>query len=148
MSKGLEALNKLCNYSILNSEDKPFSCTLRKEAKEYFEVIEKNLKEHEQYKDFVQDICNYLGLDDLFPYTDLKEIGKQIKVMSDNSHWFVVKQNEKKLTAFEIVKAKMVDVYVLSRSDSHNIYNERTRTNFARRPLTQEEFYFIKAALL
>ena len=70
------------------------------------ETIAKELKDKEEYEYFVQEICNYLGLDNLFPYKDLKEIEKQIKTIADSSHWIAVKQDQKKLKALEIFKVE------------------------------------------
>ena len=129
---GLEALEKICNRFPLNSTSSLIT------------PIEKELKEHEQYKEFVQDICNYLGLDDLFPYTDLNEIGKQIKSMSDNSHWFVAKQNEKKLKALEIINEKDVHIKYFKDSNSLDEYNEY-RIYFGN--LTKDEYDLLKEIL-
>lgn len=115
MKEELEALEKIdhtvClafneNNNALFNKDKyeHIDCKDIYEFVECYDIVEKALKEYKQYKDFVQEICNYLGLDNLFPYSDLKEIEKQIKTMADNSHWIVVKQDQKKLKALEIIK--------------------------------------------
>ena len=117
--------------------------------------IEEHLEDKEKYEDFVQEICNYLGLDNLFPYNNLKEIEKQIKTLADNSHWIAVMQDQKKLKALEIIKYKKVDCYQdIVDSDSYEEYLDNFEYqiklgNWNRKAvLSKEEYDYLKEGLL
>ncbi len=91
MSKGLEATKRLKWGYAITHEERINLC----------ECIEKELKEREKYKYFIQEICRYVGLDNLFPYDNLEEIEKEIKTMADNAHWYIANKNQKEL---ELIK--------------------------------------------
>ena len=104
-TKDMAKENPIKDFEILVEEYKDkWSKQMYDYFKECLSIIEQELKEKKKYKDFVQEICNYIGLDNLFPYNDLKEIEKQIKTIADNSHWIAVKQDQKKLKALETLK--------------------------------------------
>ena len=153
MSKGLDALEFVKTMPHENGGEVGIYAT------DKWATIEKELKDKEKYEDFVQEICRYIGLDNLFPYDNLEEIEKEIKTIADNSHWFAVKQDQKKLKALDIIKEKKVEVGELLENDTFVDYNETVfytypdkRSDKEYNPytyiLTQEEFDLLKEVLL
>lgn len=136
MNKSLEALERLRNTLLAEG--------YWQDILQDVSIIEKELKEHEKYKYFIQEICRYVGLDNLFPYDNLEEIEKEIKTMADNAHWYIANKNQK---ALEIIKRKVVLIDVLVDSENANDYNEFVSKSKDRH-LTQEEYDLLKKVLL
>ena len=94
MNEGLEKLKTIRHIHDME-------CGKDERINKDFDIIEKELKNKEKYENLIQELCNYLGLDNLFPYDNLEEIEKEIKTMADNSHWYIANKNQK---ALEIMK--------------------------------------------
>lgn len=147
MSKGLEELKDLKNAFIGHCRELKCEENYIKVCENKFGKIEKELKALEKYEDFVQEICRYIGLDNLFPYDNLEEIEKEIKTMADNAHWFAVKQDQKKLKALEIIKREPSMVGWQAGYEDYEDYLDNTPEE-QRYIKSKEEFDLLKEVLL
>lgn len=134
MSKSLEALERLRNTLLAEG--------YWQDILQDVSIIEKELKDKEKYENLIQELCNYLGLDNLFPYDNLEEIEKEIKTMADNAHWYIANKNQK---ALEIIKKyPMFYLHDDLPQGTYKMYDCELYSNY---DLTKEEYELLTEVL-
>lgn len=157
-SKPSEALNYLSQfinemtYCLENQKEfvKGYEKQIFWKYKNTFETTTKQalLKEQEQEKVIIE-LCEYCGMDNLYPYDNLKEIEITFKDTFDNyerqrmeSLGRLIKQKK----ILEIIKEKNVNIFLLKQSDTVIKYNAFVKIESVKgfKELTQEEFDTLK----
>lgn len=154
MSKGLGQLQFLRrNY-----------CVLKRERECACDIIEKELKEGEKDHELKVEICEYFGLDNLFPYNDNSKIMEKLK--ETQGHYYDIQfKKSKKEKALDIIRDKRVNadyfIYTcvknnwsyedyldeISNSDNLALCGQYCFSN--KQPiLTQEEYDLLKEVLI
>ena len=110
--------------------------------------------EDNKYKKLVCELCDFFGMDNLFPYEDTDAIWNSFMEMyEDNSEVrFKLMKKNKKAMACDILKKKNVDLqYVRTCIDDNQTvkrYNEYildcTMSHYMCDPLTEEEYELFK----
>jgi len=106
--------------------------------------------EDNKYKKLVCELCDFFGMDNLFPYEDTDAIWKSFMEMYDRNCEvsFKLMKKNKKAIACDILKKKNVDLqYVRTCIDDKQTvkrYNEyiidSTMSHYMCDPLTEEEY--------
>ena len=143
MSKGLEALGRITGTQNLTMY----------EQNECLNIIEKELKEGEKNHKLKIDICEYFGLDDLFPYDDNSKIMEKLKEIQ-NYYYDIQFKKSKKEKALEIIKKTRVDTNLIKLSKDYDDYCamevikilDNTQTT-NQKGITEEEYDLLKKEL-
>ena len=143
MNEGLEA------YEIVKEEcGYAFGGTANGDrVRKSLPIIEKELKEGEKDHELKVEICEYFGLDDLFPYNDNSKIMEKLK--ETQSHYYDIQfKKSKKEKAFDIISKKGIIVNGLIKSKDLEEYNILCLNHGMTELLTQEEYDLLKEVLL
>ena len=143
MSKGLEALENICNQCEHYQFEKglrPKKCPFNKNC-----VFKGRIKKELNMLEELKNRCSKVGItiDDYFKYLIEETI-----------------DNEKKLKALEIIKEKNVVITMVKQTQNAKEYNmfvydflqikrvDEEKYKLSPQPLTQEEYYLLKEVLL
>lgn len=145
-SEALECLEKIENYDEWSEFN---SCLSQDFPKEYTTIKQALLKAQEQ-KVMIVELCEYYGLDNLYPYDDLESIEYALKNARDMSSHQIIellgklnkqeKENAELKRVLSVIKEKS-DLSALEMANDVNEFNEMT---FHKKPYTQEEFDLVK----
>lgn len=155
MSEGLEA------YEIVKEEcGYAFGQTANGDrVRKNLPIIEKELKEGEKDHELKVEICEYFGLDNLFPYNDNSKIMEKLK--ETQSHYYDIQfKKSKKEKALDIISEKNVATTMIKQTQSVREYNvfaydflqikrvDEEKYKLSPQPLTPEEYDLLKEVLI
>ena len=106
-------------------------------------IIEQELKEGEKDHKLKIDICEFFGLDDLFPYDDNSKIMERLEEIQ--GHYYDIQfKKSKKEKALEIIRNKRVYIEELFESFKDGLGLSYYNSEYCDYPLTQEEYDLVK----
>ena len=134
MSKGLEALKDFKEEYCANCIGICKECELK--------IIEQELKEGEKDHKLKVDICEFFGLDNLFPYDDNEKILKELEEIQGHYYDIQFKKSKKEKALKHIKETLNLKVY---KNKSGQCFLEGTNILIA---INQEKYDLLKEIML
>lgn len=160
MTKEIEALEEIIDKfaeQMMRANKEEITATNKTNAIEYLyrtpqvRLLQQALLKAQELEKVIVELCEYYGFDNLYPYDDIAEIEATFKDTLDNYSLKRMKsisdlqKAEKLEKAWEVVKEKCVDMFVLKIASSVEHYNKTQKLE--QYQLTDEDFKLLKEAI-
>lgn len=148
LSEALDCLKRLANHRIEYKEgfELGFTKTMPFKSTMEYKTINQALIKAQEQKEMIVELCEYYGLDNLYPYDDLESIAaalKNARDISSKQRMELLGKLNKQEKVLEIIFEKKVDIDLLNDCKDRYEYN----MHFPYRKiyqLTEEEFDSLK----